>query len=86
MKEGKLARARKGVSSPGLGSREARDRFVEPYSVALSTLPEAQLRRLVSCVPQSPHIFSGSLRENSGSVPKNPGSSILLKLKEVPRN
>ena len=31
---------------------------------SLDSFGEAELRRAVSCVPQSPHIFSGSLRDN----------------------
>ena len=31
---------------------------------SLESFDEAELRRAVSCVPQSPHIFSGTLRDN----------------------
>ena len=38
-----------------------------PYISLISPLylpGEAELRRKLSCVPQAPHIFSGSLRDN----------------------
>ena len=46
---------------------ELRRALYLPYISLISPLylpGEAELRRKLSCVPQAPHIFSGSLRDN----------------------